>query len=428
VSTWLVIGAARSGIAAAEAIVRTLPGDRVVLTDRSPQAGLSLPGVELRCGRDDAGLLDGVEVCVKSPGVPGEAALVTAARSRGIPVWSEVELAYRLLGGTNPIIGVTGTNGKTTTTALLGEMLAGGGVACEVAGNIGNALSTLVGRIEPGAAIACELSSFQLEDIDEFHARVAVLLGVTPDHLDRHRTLERYAACKLRVFERQEPADTAVLCDEDAFVAALADDAVPGAGARVRVRLADAPADLRAAFADSALAGAHNEANALCALTAACAAGARRDGALEALRAFQPLAHRMEPVGTVAGVTYVNDSKATNPDAALRAVESYPGGVRLILGGSLKGGGFEVLAAAVRERVAACYLIGEAADRIAADLGPTGVPMHQCGTLADAVERAARDARPGEVVLLAPACASFGQFRDYAERGDRFRALVEALA
>jgi UDP-N-acetylmuramoylalanine--D-glutamate ligase len=428
VSAWLVIGAARSGIAAAEAIVRTHPDDRVVLTDRSPQAGLSLPGVEVRSGRDDAGLLDGVEVCVKSPGVPGDAALVTAARSRGIPVWSEVELAYRLLDRTNPIIGVTGTNGKTTTTALLGEMLAGGGVACAVAGNIGNALSTLVGRIEPGATIACELSSFQLEDIDEFHAEVGVLLGVTPDHLDRHGTLDRYAACKLRLFERQEAGDTAVLCDEDPFVAALADDSLPGDGARVRVRLADGPDDFRAAFGDSALAGSHNEANALCALTAAFAAGVTRDGALDALRAFRPLAHRMEPVGTVAGVSYVNDSKATNPEAALRAVESYPGGVRLILGGSLKGGGFEVLAAGIRGRVQACYLIGEAADRIAADLAETGVPLRQCGTLAAAVERAASDARPGDVVLLAPACASFDQFRDYSERGDCFRALVEALA
>ena len=423
----LVLGAARSGIAAAEALRRAAPSTTVVLADRLPREGVAPQGVELVSGRDDAGLLDGVDLLVKSPGVPGEAPLVVAARRRGIAVWSEVELAFRLLGGGERIIGVTGTNGKTTATALCGEMLVRGGVPARVAGNIGTALSTLVGRVPPGERIVCELSSFQLEDVHAFRAHVGVLLNVTPDHLDRHGSLERYAACKLRLFERQTGDDVAVLNDDDAWVRRLSDAELPGRGRRLRVRSAAAPDDLREAFAASGLTGAHNLENACCAAEAALAAGAGRDGVVEALAGFQPLAHRLQTVAVVGGVRYVDDSKATNVEAAARSLQSFDGGVHVILGGSLKGGSFAALAPALEGRVETAYLIGEAADAIARDVAQSGVALRRCGALRVAVEQAARAARPGETVLLAPACASFDQFADYVARGEAFAALVGEL-
>ena len=232
----VVLGAVRSGVAAAEALRRCAPHVHVVLADRRADAGEAPPGVEAVPGRDDPELLTGADLLVKSPGVPEEAAIVRAARSAGIPVWAEVELAYRLLEERNPIVGITGTNGKTTTTLLTAAMLEGGGVPCASAGNVGTALSSLAGLIEPGRTIVCELSSFQLEGVEQFRADVGVLLNVTPDHLDRHGSFEPYAAAKLRVFERQREGDTAVLCVDDAYVAALDDADLPGrrpAGARL---------------------------------------------------------------------------------------------------------------------------------------------------------------------------------------------------
>jgi len=425
----LVLGAARSGVAAAAALRRAAPEAAVRLADRTHRDDVEpLEGVELALGRWDVGLLEGVDLVVKSPGVPGEAPLVEAARRRGIPVWSEVELGFRLLGEGHDVIGVTGTNGKTTTTALCGAMLDRGGVQVSVGGNIGTALSTLVGRLAPGEAVVCELSSFQLEDVERFHAHVAVLLNVTPDHLDRHGTFERYAALKLRVFERQGPHDTSILNTDDAWVGALDPSRLPGRARRLCVRRADVRADLRDAFAQSGLRGDHNLSNAVCAHAAALAAGAGHDGALAALAEFQPLAHRLEEIAVVDGVRYIDDSKATNVEAAAEALGAFHQGVHVILGGSLKGTSFAPLAPLLAGRAEAAYLIGQAADALARDLAPSGVALHRCGTLEAALEAATRAAAPGDVVLLAPACASFDQFRDYEERGERFRALVEALA
>ena len=420
----VVLGAVRSGIAAAEALRRCAPHVHVVLADRRPDAGEVPAGVEAMPGRDDPGLLGGADLLVKSPGVPEESPIVAAARSAGIPVWAEVELAYRLLEERNPIVGITGTNGKTTTTLLTAAMLERGGVPCASAGNVGTALSTFAGVIEPGRPIVCELSSFQLEGVEAFRADVAVLLNVTPDHLDRHDSMEAYAAAKLRVFERQRASDTAILCIDDAYVAALA--AVPGEGRRVRVSGADLGA-FEEAFAASRLRGPHNRANTACALAAARALGASEDGMADALRSFAAPANRLEDVRELRGVRYVNDSKATNVEATLQALASFEAPLHVILGGSLKGADFAPLARPLARGASAVYLIGEAAPRLRSAFVGTGIELVDCGTLARAVKLAASVAAEGDVVLLSPACASYDQFRDYEERGERFRALVEAL-
>ena len=422
----LVVGAARSGVAAAAALRRAWPAATVLLVDRDRLPDELPIGVVGLIGEDPA-LADGADLLVKSPGVPGSSPVVAAARAAGVPVWSEVELAFRLLGPEHPWIGITGTNGKSTATSLTGAMLQAGGVPCAVAGNIGEAVSGLVGELREGAWVVCELSSFQLEDVDELRPRIGVLLNVTPDHLDRHGSLEAYAEAKLRMFARQQADDVAVLDDDDPWIAAL--DDVPGNGRRVRVRAAGAPADLLEAFGESALAGSHNLENALCAAAAAEAAGAARAGVLEALRAFRPLAHRMERVGELRGVAYVNDSKATNQEATIRALGAFSHGVHLILGGSLKGGDFAPLARAVATGpVSATYLIGEAADAIDRALVVVGVRARRYDGLEAALAAASEAAEAGDTVLLSPACASFDQFRDFEDRGDTFRALVEELA
>jgi UDP-N-acetylmuramoylalanine--D-glutamate ligase len=409
----LVVGLARSGEAAALALVRR--GVAVVAADRDDalDAGrLREAGVEVRLGADDPALLVGVDLLVKSPGVPTEAPIVAAARERGLPVWSEVELGARLLP--NPILGVTGTNGKTTTTELLGAVFRAAGRPVEVAGNVGRPLTGLDRSIAEDAWVVCELSSFQLEDVDRFHASIGVLLNVTPDHLDRHGSLEHYRAAKLRIFENQTEEDTAVV--PRGF------GAVPGRARRVEF---DAGDELPA---DPAIPGGHNRENAAAATAAARAARIGDDAIAQALRTFPGVPHRLELVRELDGVRFVNDSKATNPEAAERALSAYDGGLRLILGGSRKGTPFGRLARAARERaVRRAYLIGESAGELAAALGAEGVPFAESGDLAAAVRAARDDAEPGDVVLLSPACASFDQFRDFEDRGDRFRALVEAL-
>jgi UDP-N-acetylmuramoylalanine--D-glutamate ligase len=424
----LVVGAARSGIAAAAAIRHTHPQVHVRLVDRDALPAALPAGVEGIVG-DEPALADGFELVVKSPGVPGSAPLVAAARARGIPVWSEVELAFRLLGPDHPWIGITGTNGKSTVTSLIGAMLAASEIPAAVAGNIGDAVSGLVGELRGGEWIVCELSSFQLEDVDALHPRVAVLLNVTPDHIDRHGTLEAYADAKLHMFARQSEDDVAVLTDDDPFIASLPDAAIPGAARKLRIRRSAATVDLLSAFEDSALGGSHNLENALTAAAAAEAAGAARPSVLRALREFRPLAHRMEQVGELAGVRYVNDSKATNQESTIRALSAFERGVHLILGGSLKGASdYAPLADAVaRGPVDASYLIGDAAEPIGRALAQAGVRATRHASLADAVGAAATVARAGDTVLLSPACASFDQFRDFEDRGDQFRTLVEEL-
>jgi UDP-N-acetylmuramoylalanine--D-glutamate ligase len=422
----VVLGAVRSGIAAAEALRRCAPHLHVVLADRRADAGEAPPGVEAVPGRDDPELLTGSDLLVKSPGVPEEAAIVRAARSAGIPVWAEVELAYRLLEERNPIVGITGTNGKTTTTLLTAAMLECGGVPSAGAGNVGTALSSLAGRVEPGRAIVCELSSFQLEGVEQFRADVGVLLNVTPDHLDRHGSFAPYAAAKLRVFERQRERDTAVLCIDDAYVAALADSDLPGQSRRVRVSGGDL-GPLEEAFAASRLRGPHNRANTACALAVVRALGADENGAAAALRDFAPPPHRLEDVREVRGVRYINDSKATNVEATLQALASFDAPLHVILGGSLKGAEFAALGEPLARAASAAYLIGEAAPELRRALRDSGVELVDCGTLERAVRIAASVASEGDVVLLSPACASYDQFRDYEARGERFRELVEAL-
>jgi UDP-N-acetylmuramoylalanine--D-glutamate ligase len=423
----VVLGAVRSGVAAAEAFRRCAPHVHVVLADRRADAGEAPPGVEAVPGRDDPELLAGADLLVKSPGVPEEAAIVRAAHSAGIPVWAEVELAYRLLEERNPIVGITGTNGKTTTTLLTAAMLERGGVPSVSAGNVGMALSSFAGRIEPGRTIVCELSSFQLEGVEQFRADVGVLLNVTPDHLDRHGSFEPYAAAKLRVFERQRASDTAVLCVDDAYVAALDDADLPGEGRRLRVSGTEL-GPFEEAFADSLLRGPHNRANTACAVAVARTLGADEGGAAAALRDFSAPPHRLELVRELRGVRYVNDSKATNVEATLQALASFDAPLHVILGGSLKGADFAPLRRPLARSAAAAYLIGEAAPELRRAFTGSGIELVDCGRLERAVRIATSVAAEGDVVLLSPACASYDQFRDYEARGERFRELVEALA
>ena len=408
-----MLGLARSGEAAALALTRR--GVAVVGVDRNEELDtgrLRAAGVEVVLGAEDPALLDGVDLLVKSPGVPAEAPLVAAARERGATVWSEIELGGRLLP--NPILGVTGTNGKTTTTELLGEVFRAAGRQVAVAGNVGRPLTGLDGTLAEDAWIVCELSSFQLEDIEQFRPRIAVLLNLTPDHLDRHADLEEYRRAKLRIFENQ--------IEEDVAVVPRGFGEIPGRGRRVEFGWRDdLPAQPR-------IPGEHNAENAAAATAAARAAGVPDEAIAQALEAFEGVPHRLELVREIDGIRFVNDSKATNPEAAERALSAYPPGVRLILGGSRKGSSYEALARAAAERgVAKAYLLGESADEIAEALAAAGVRFTDSGTLEQAIDDAFADAERGEVVLLSPACASYDQFRDFEERGERFRELVEAL-
>ena len=413
-SSALVLGLARSGEAAALALARR--SVRVVGIDRREdvEAGrLRAAGVEVRLGANaERALSDGVELLVKSPGVPSEAPLVAAARARGIPVWSEIELGARLVR--QPAVGITGTNGKTTTTELVGAMVRAAGRPVAVAGNVGRPLCALDGRLGPDDLVVCELSSFQLEDVAVLRPHVAVLLNLTPDHLDRHGSFEAYGRAKLRIFENQAAGDTAVV--PRGF------GPVPGSGTPAEFA-GDDPLP-----AEPLIPGGHNRENAAAATVAARALGID-DGAIrEALRTFQGVPHRLEPVREIGGVRFVNDSKATNPESSERALEAYPPGLRIILGGSRKSTPFDALARAARAHgVARAYLIGETAADLAAQLGAADVPYVVAGDLASAVALAWADAEPGDVVLLSPACASFDQFDDFEHRGDSFRVLVEAL-
>jgi UDP-N-acetylmuramoylalanine--D-glutamate ligase len=408
----LVVGLARSGRAAALVLRRR--GVEVVGYDRSADVDapeLVAAGAEVVLGDERADLLDDVDLVVKSPGVPGETFPVAAARDRGIPVVSEIELAARLLA--NPVIGVTGTNGKTTTTALLGAMFAAAGVQAEVAGNIGQPLTTVVDTAEEGAWVVCELSSFQLEDVYSLKPRVAVLLNLEPDHIDRHGSFEAYRDAKLRIFENQGPDDVAVV--PRGF------GPIPGGARRIEFSGDDPlPAEPR-------IPGAHNRENAAAAAAAARAAGLGADAVAEALRSFPGVEHRIEELATIAGVRYVNDSKATNVAAARRALVSFPESrLHVILGGLGKHESYAPLAAAFGPRDRA-YLIGAAADEIAAALEDAGVPYEHCGDLPRALAAAASAAEPGDVVLLSPACASYDQFSSYERRGEEFGRLVQKL-
>ena len=409
----LVLGLARSGEAASLALARH--GVDVVSVDRTETGALGRlreAGVEVVVGAEDPALLDGMDLMVKSPGVPRDAPLVEAARRRNMTVWSEIELGSRLIP--NSILGVTGTNGKTTTSELLGAIFRAAGKPVSVAGNVGRPLTALEGVVPAEAWVVCELSSFQLEDIESFRPQVAVLLNLTPDHLDRHGTFEDYKTAKLRIFENQTADDVALV--PRGF------PSIPGAARRVEFAAVD---ELPA---EPSIPGIHNRENAAAATAAAREAGIDDVAIADGLRSFQGVPHRLELVRELGGIRFVNDSKATNPEAAEQALTAYPPGLRLILGGSRKGSSFDGLARAARERgVARAYLIGESADDIAEALVRAGVAFTHAGDLERAVERALSDAEPGDVVLLSPASASYDQFENFEERGARFRAIVEAL-
>lgn len=455
----LVLGASRSGLAAAAA-VRALDLD-VVLSDRKEAsciAGLEqleATGVWFSTEERLAADWPDVQLVIKSPGVPSEAWMVSAARERGIPIWSEIELAYALLP--NPFDAVTGTNGKTTTTALLGHLFASAGRPVRVLGNIGTAVTSVVGGVAGDEELVVEVSSFQLEDVHDFRPAAGVFLNLTPDHLDRHGSMENYLACKANLFARQGPGDVAVLNLADPEVAALGRSLrADPEGPRVSFFAVSSDVESHGTRPDSwveegwlfleherllpatdlRIPGRHNLENALAAAAAALGRGVPRAAIVEGLRTFPGVPHRLEPVGTVAGVLYVNDSKATNVDATLTALKAYPQGTHLILGGRDKASDYRPVARACAQGCRGVYLIGEATPLIAdafaqvrRELGAASVPEpKECGDLERAVRTAASRAHKGETVLLAPACASFDQYSGFEERGDHFRALVTVLA
>ncbi len=484
----LIVGMARSGNAAALAARRVSPELEVIVCDRDaePEAAaerepLEAAGIGVRLGDEDHTLLDGCGLLVKSPGVPGDNSLIQEAHQRGIPVWGEVEFAWRFLE--NPFVGVTGTNGKTTTTELIGHVLRRAGCPCCVAGNVGTPLSSLVGVTGDDEILVVELSSFQLEDSIELRPDVAVLLNLAEDHLDRHGSADAYYAAKALIFLNQQPDDLAILNLDDRGVRGMA---VPGAAGRLWFsraeegagdegrqpmvfmrsghicydpqRLITAAAGVRckigpcmgrdaaappaagrkdrggaedsgkvAAWSDIGLRGEHNMENALAAAAVCLGLGVAPRDVAAGLASFPGVPHRLEQVAVVDGVTYVNDSKATNVDAAIKALTAYERGVHLILGGSLKGCSFERLAEAAGSGVRQTILIGEAAGEIEASFSRAGRRTVLAGGMEEAVRIASEAAAPGDVVLLAPACASFDQYRDYIERGEHFTSLVKGV-
>jgi UDP-N-acetylmuramoylalanine--D-glutamate ligase len=437
----LVVGLGKSGVAAARLLATR--GARVAVADDKAEDALAdslrqLEGVphERHLGglREEA--FRGRDLVVVSPGVPLSTPSIAEARSRGVEVIGEVELSARFVE--EPIVGITGTNGKSTTTALTAHLLRAAGKKVFAGGNLGDALSNRVlsgGKLD---ATVCELSSYQLEGIVSLRCAAAAALNVTPDHLDRYPSLDEYAAAKERIFENQQPGDSAVLNLADARVAAMRTPAgVRRRGFDPRGRNADAAGFLRAKSVlavDGAeydlraptLRGAHNAENALAALLLARHLGAPPRALQQGLDSYPGLPHRLEPVRTLDGVEWVNDSKGTNVDSVEKSLSAFDGGVLLIMGGRGKGAPYRPLRALFPGRVRALLTIGEDAPRIAGELGDLA-PVTACGDLRTAVAQARKLARAGDAVLLSPACASYDQFRNFEDRGDQFKALVRGL-
>jgi UDP-N-acetylmuramoylalanine--D-glutamate ligase len=434
----IVVGMARSGVSTVGLMQER--GALVTACDATPvaqlgavAATLAALGVPFRIQSAEA--FADQELIVLSPGVPADLDLLDEPRRRGVPVLGDVEVASWFLRGR--ILGITGANGKTTTTALAGHLLTSCGVPCQVGGNIGTPLASLVDTSTPQTWNVLELSSFQLETTDCFHATIAVALNVTPDHLDRHGTFERYAAAKARIFKNQTAADYAVLNAEDATTAGYAKTtraevhwfSVQGRvdrGVWVERDQLVADGEPIMPVSEVHLRGRHNLENVAAAAAAVRLAGAPLSGIRSAVATFPGVEHRIEYVRTVDGVEYYNDSKATNVDATLKAIASFPGGIWIILGGKDKNSDYTVLREPLRARARAALLIGAAASNIAGQLGDA-VPMVPCGTMDRAVVEAHQAAQPGDVVLLAPACASFDQFQNYEHRGRVFKTLVHSL-
>lgn len=429
----LVAGLGVSGEAAARVLLAL--GHHVTVTDdtddeRQRERASRLPGANVVLGNDGSEAARACEILIASPGLRPSAPVFAAAREAGVPVWSEVELAYRL--AIRPILGVTGTNGKTTTTQMIAAALGEAGYRVVAAGNIGFPLVDAV--LQDHDVIVAELSSFQLHFTHEFHAPVAVLLNIADDHLDWHGSFEAYAVAKARIFDRQVKGDVAVHFDDELCATAADVGAgrrvpfspayVPPAGAGVEDGWIVAPEGRVVEVPSLRVRGRAMLANAVAAAAAACAFGADPERVGSALAAFEPQAHRMEPVATAGGITYVNDSKATNPHATLAALEGLHN-VVLIAGGRNKGLDLGTLARATYS-VKAVVAIGESASDVVAAFA--GTPAERAATMDDAVERAAAVARPGDTVLLSPACASFDMFTDYRARGEAFRAAVKRIA
>lgn len=438
----VVVGAGRSGRAVAR-LLRSR-GAEVTLTDIDAnaldrEADLRSSGVRMEAGPHRSELLTGADLVVLSPGVPPRQPAIDAARHAGVPVVGEVELASRWLRGR--MVAITGTKGKSTTTSLAAGILEEGGLEATAGGNIGVALSEQVDGSRGDTVHVVEVSSFQLEATDTFHPWIAVLLNLSPDHLDRHATEEEYAAAKARIFRNQAAADWAVVNADDPRALALArdtrarrfdfaldatlEDGVTVAGDHIveRRRGVTTPVMPKAIVR---LPGRHLLADVLAASAVGIVAGVPRSAIERAVGRFRGLEHALETVGEHDGVRFVNDSKATNVISARRAIESFDQGVVVIMGGRYKGGEFGDLAAVVASRVAAIVTIGEAADRIETALKHL-VPVHHAVSMPDAVGRAFAAAPPGGVVLLAPACSSFDMFRDYADRGHAFKEAVAEL-
>jgi UDP-N-acetylmuramoylalanine--D-glutamate ligase len=441
----LVVGLGKSGVASA--LFLKSRGARVTVSDSKPQEqfGDEIPtlldhGVAVETGGHGERTFQGQDLIVVSPGVPVDAPPLVQARALGETVIGEIELAARFFPGA--IIAITGSNGKTTTTTLAGEILAAGGHSTVVGGNIGTPAISLVADATPETIAVLEVSSFQLETIQTFRAKIAVVLNLTPDHLDRHRTFAAYADAKARIFENQQGDDFAVLNADDPTCRSLAvrTQAQVFWFSRIKeVQQGGYTQNGRILFRDSSgqreimllseipLKGAHNVENVLAAVCVGSLMGCPPQGIRQTIRNFKAVEHRLEYVATIRGVEYYNDSKATNVDATVKAIESFPANIHLILGGKDKGSDYSVLNDLLRQRVKRVYTIGAAAAKIESQILKT-TPIFHAETLDVAVKRAASEARAGDIVLLAPACASFDQFKNYEQRGRVFKEVVRELS
>ncbi len=441
----LVVGLGKSGVASA--LFLKSRGARVTVSDAKPESELRDEillllehGITVETGGHGERTFRGQDLIVVSPGVPVDAPQLVQARTLGEPVIGEIELAAQFLSG--PIVAITGANGKTTCTSLAGEIIAAGKFPTLVGGNIGTPAISLVDQAGPSTWTVLEVSSFQLETIVEFRPRIAVILNITPDHLDRHKTFANYRNAKARVFENQRGDDFSILNADDATTAGLSDrtraqlfwfsrkkEVEKGAftrGAHIYFRDGNRENEIMP-LAEVPLKGAHNLENVLAGVSIGMLAGCQPEEIREAVQNFKAVEHRLEFVARVAGVDYYNDSKATNVDATIKALESFPANIHLILGGKDKGSDYTVLRELLRERVKRVYTIGAAAEKIESQIQGAAEIEH-AESLENAVRRASESAVAGDVIILAPACASFDQFQSYEHRGRMFKEIVHSLA
>lgn len=430
----VVVGMARSGVAAVELLVEK--GAKVTAVDRQPIVNQRLSELGVSVQPQEEAAFTKADLIVLSPGVPADLDEIVRARARGVKTIGDLELASWFLRG--EIIGITGANGKTTTTALTGHILQSSGISAQIGGNIGTPPCSMVGTSREGQWNVLELSSFQLETTEQFRAQTGAALNITPDHLDRHYTIERYAEAKRRLFVNQRPEDLAVLNADDPFTRTFAQTSIgsvqwfssthnvePGAWLDGSRLMLNRESLMRAN--EVPLRGVHNLENTMAAALMAQRAGANLDQIRAAVMAFPGVEHRLEFVRELNGVEWYNDSKATNVDATLKALAAFPGGLWVILGGKDKDADYSVLAGSIAAKARGVLLIGSTAHKIERQLHGA-VPAWQCGTLGEAVKLAAARAQAGDTVLLAPACASFDQFENFEHRGREFKRLVRELA